>query len=229
MKEVLQVKNLYFSYASGGKKILKGINFSLYKGQCLGIMGLNGSGKSTLCYCLCGAIPHVVKGFMDGEVLIFGKNTKELSVPEIATKVGVVFSDLEVQLLFPEVKTELAFGPENLCLPRDKIIKRIDDVVELTGIRHLLNKNPNSLSGGEKQIVALAAVLCLDPEILILDEAISWLDVENYERIEKIIKLLKKQGKSIIIVEHSEECLRFADEIIFLENGRLVWRNSIAP
>lgn len=122
MKEVLQVKNLYFSYTSGGKKILKDINLSLYKGQCLGIMGLNGSGKSTLCYCLCGAIPHVVKGFMGGDILIFGKNTKELSVPEIATKVGVVFSDLEVQLLFPKVKTELAFGPENLCLPRDKII-----------------------------------------------------------------------------------------------------------
>lgn len=218
MKTAIEVKDLWFHYSSEAPYILKNINFSLDKGDTLGIIGLSGCGKSTLCHCLCGIIPHNQDGLMEGDVLLFGRNTRALSLPKIATEVGIVFQDPESQLFLPRIEDELVFGPENLCIPAEKIKEVVHDVCNLTQINHLLHKSPDEISGGQMQISALAAVLCLNPKILILDEVTSQLDRESCLRIENIIRALKEMGKTIVMVEHNLERLKIADKIIALRN-----------
>ncbi|MFY9114595.1 MAG: ABC transporter ATP-binding protein [Dethiobacteria bacterium] len=217
MSRPLVVKNFSFAYKEEGRKIIDKISFSLDEGEVLGIIGLSGCGKSTLCFALCGIIPHFIDGYMEGEVLLFGKNTTELTLPGIATRVGIVFQDPETQLFLPVVKNEIAFGPENICLLREEIARRITEVAHLTKIMHLLERNPNTLSGGEQQLVALSAVLALDPQLLILDEVSSQLDAEHCEMIFDIVSALKEKGRTIVMVDHNYERLAPADKLLALD------------
>lgn len=217
----LEVKNLSFSY-DGKKAILKNMSFSVKKGEILAIMGLSGCGKSTLCQCLCGIIPHIQPGFMQGDVLIQGKSTREFSLPKLAPKIGMVFQDPESQLFLPKIRSELAFGPENLCMVPEDIRRSISKISRLLEIDNLLEKSPNEISGGQKQIVALAAVLCLNPEILILDEVTSQLDSESSELIQDITLKLKKSGKTIILTEHNLKRLNRADKVLAMKDGEIL-------
>lgn len=222
----LQVENLSYSYFQGSKKDLEGITFKVDHGEALGIIGLNGSGKTTLCYCLCGIIPHYLNGNMEGRVLINGKDTRELPLRDIAREVGIVLQDPNTQILMPTVEDELAFGLENYGVPREKIRERIYEMMDLTGIRELKDETPNCLSGGQKQLVALAAVLSLDPPIIIFDEALSMLDEAATERILAVMERLRRMGKTLIVVDHTLKGLRAVDKIFVLEAGRIIKRGS---
>jgi energy-coupling factor transport system ATP-binding protein len=159
---------------------------------------------------------------MTGEVVVNGKNVRELRAASLALEVGMVFQDPDTQLFSPTVEDEISFGPENLCLSPERIRERVDHVLALLEIAALRNANPHQLSGGEKHLVALAAVLTLDPPVLVLDEVMSQLDTAGKRRVATVLERLRDTGKTIIAVEHDLEAVAFADRLMVLEGGELV-------
>lgn len=220
--DAVVVKGLTYQYRSGGAYVLKGIDFQVGRGEAVAVTGLSGCGKSTLCLCISGAIRHKRYGVMTGEVLVNGQNIREMRQTSQAFEVGMVFQNADTQLFSPTVEDEIAFAPENLCLSPRLIRARVDQVMELLGITALKDANPYHLSGGEKHLVALGAVLALDPPVLILDEVMSQLDAGGKKRVTGILESLLAMGKTIIIVEHNLETAAFADRLMVLENGELI-------
>ena len=220
--EAVVVQGLTYQYQSGGSFVLKGIDFQVNQGEMVVVTGLSGCGKSTLCFCICGAVHHNRDGVMAGEVLVNGKNIRKLRAASLALEVGMVFQDPDTQLFSPTVEDEIAFAPENLCLPPNRIRERVEHVLDLLGIVALREANPYRLSGGEKHLVALAAVLALDPPVLVLDEVMSQLDTTGKKRVAAALERLRDAGKTIIAVEHNLEAIAFADRLMVLEGGILV-------
>lgn len=221
MKAIIEVRNLSFRYTNRDPLILDSIDLDIEGGSITSIAGLSGCGKSTLAFCLCGAIPKSMPGIMEGSIMIDGADIKELSLPNLAKKIGMVFQDVDNQLFLPTVESEIAFAPENLCLPYEDIEKIINRVISMLNIGHLRYKNPSHLSGGEKHLAAIASILSLDPDIIILDEVLSELDRENKELIKNVIKILNEAGKTIIIIDHSIKNLMVADTILLMRKGRI--------
>jgi len=217
----IEVKDLSFQYEEGAAKILRHLDLSVAKGEIVGIVGLSGIGKSTLCFCLSGIIPHVYGGIMEGEVLLNGQSSRELSLPTIATTLGLVFQNPDHQLFAFNVEDELAFGPENLCVPRAEIARRIEEVLAIVGMQDYRHANPQQLSGGQRQLIAVAAVLCLQPEILIFDEAMSQIDAEGRAKLKAVMLRLKDQGKTLVMIDHDLDNLQIADRVLVLKEGRL--------
>lgn len=220
MTNQIKVNNLSFSY-SDNNKIIDNINLKVNKGEILAVVGLSGSGKTTLCYCLSGIIPHIYSGNLSGEVLIKGNSILDMEMPQIATNIGIVFQNPETQIFFPVVENELAFGPENLCIKRDEIGKRIEEVLSLLNIEDKRYAKTEHLSGGQKQLIALASVLTLKPDILIFDEVMAQIDSKGKKAIKDIILQLKQEGKSVIMVEHNLDNIEIADRKLVLKQGRL--------
>ena len=217
----LEVKSLTYSY-NGKDKILDDISFTVQPGECVGISGLNGSGKTTLCYCLCGIIPYFYKGQMSGEVLVNNTDTKKIHLHKLALEIGIVFQDPNDQIIMPTVEDEIAFVMENHGLPRDEMTRRIDKITELLGIAGLKGEHPHRLSGGEKQLVALATALVLDPGIIVFDESLAMLDDKTSNRLLAMIETLKKSGKTLIIVDHTGKSAHLVGRVLVLEEGRIV-------
>lgn len=217
----IEVTNLQFRYPGRHEDTLKGVNLKVEKGEALAIVGLSGNGKSTLCHCISGIYNQLHKGSLKGEVLLFGRCINTLEKKDIVTKIGIVFQDPDTQLFSPTVEDEVAFGPENLCLDRNEIRKRVDEALNLVGMAEHRLSNPNHLSGGQKQLIALASVLSLQPEIFIFDEAMSQVDKRGRTVIKSKIKSLKEQGKTIIMIEHDMSNLDIADKVMVLREGRL--------
>jgi len=218
----VKIKNLCFRYDKDGKNILNNISLEAKRGEITAIMGPSGSGKSTLCYCIMGIIPHIYGGELSGEVHIFNEPVSRMKVPEIATKAGIIFQDPDIQLFSPTVEDDIAFGPENLCLERAEIARRIDSSLGLVGMDKYRYSDPGYLSGGEKQLIAISSVLSLHPEVIIFDEAMSQLDKESKYRVKSIIKELKNEGKTIIVVEHETGNLDTIDRLFILEDSALI-------
>ncbi|MEI7885137.1 MAG: ABC transporter ATP-binding protein [Clostridia bacterium] len=206
--KTVDAKAIRFLYKDKAYPILDDVYLELEKSQISAITGPSGCGKSTLGYCLAGIIPRLIGGIFSGEVILNGK-------------VGFVFQNSDEQIFLPTVEDELAFGPENLCLSRDEIGERIKTVLEWTGLTELRQKNPTKLSGGQKQLVALAGVMSLYPEILVLDETLSQLDLEAKERIKLVLLELKKKGTTIIMIEHEKKNFNIADQVFLLNQGKL--------
>lgn len=221
MIPAIDIENLKFKYEGQKDYILNGVNLKVQRGDVLAIVGLSGNGKSTLCYSLNGIIPNIFHGDLQGHVKIFGSHIKDIDKSELMNTIGVVFQDPDTQLFSPTVEDELAFGPENLCIPREEIGSRIDNVLKLTGMEKYRYENPNNLSGGEKQLIVLGAILCLQPNILVFDEAMAQVDDDGKKRIKEVIKKLKNDGKTIIMIEHDFNNLDIADKVVLLKNGRL--------
>jgi energy-coupling factor transport system ATP-binding protein len=217
----LEIRGLHFRYEEEGPRIINGIDLAVSRGEIFSILGLSGCGKSTLCYCMCGIIPHVYEGIISGEVLISGEISADMRLPVISTKVGIVFQDPDTQLFSPTVEDEIAFGPENLCLSRSEIGARIDESLEIVGLDRYRLVHPEKLSGGEKQLVAIASVMALRPEIIILDESLSQIDDEGRVRIKQTIQGLRNRGKTVIMVEHDIDNLDIADRVFFMGEGKL--------
>lgn len=212
----LEVKNLSFKYNKSEEYVLKDVNFRVKSGETLAIIGQSGCGKSTLCNLICGLIPKLYKGQLSGEVLVFGENIKSLSIADTVTKIGVIFQNPSTQLFSPTIEDELAFGPENLCVDRAEIGNRIDKILKTMNMEKYRYDNPNNLSGGQQQLIAIASVLMLAPSILICDEIMSWIDDEGKEIIKDVLLGLKEEGKTIIMVDHDYDNIKIADRIINL-------------
>lgn len=212
----VEVNNLSFKYKNTKEKTLDNVNLKVNEGEILAIMGSSGCGKSTLCNCICGLIPNVYAGEYYGEVKILGQNVKSMTLAQIATKVGIIFQNPATQLFSPTIEDELAFGPENLCVDRDEIGRRMDDVLKIIDMEKYRYENPNNLSGGEQQLIAIASVLMLNPKILICDEIMSWIDEDGKKIIKNLLIKFKEQGKTIIIVDHDKENLVIADRTILI-------------
>lgn len=212
----VEVKNLSFKYNKSENYILKDLSFCVKSGEIFAIIGQSGCGKSTLCSCLCGLVPRLYQGQLKGQVLIYGEDIQNLSIAQTVTKIGIIFQNPSTQLFSPTIEDELAFGPENLCIDRAEISRRMDKILKTINMEEYRLDNPNNLSGGQQQLIAIASVLMLDPHILICDEIMSWIDDEGKEIIRKLLIQLKKEGKTIIIVDHDRDNLEIVDRIIQL-------------
>lgn len=221
---LLEIENFSFNYPQSPQPALKEINARVGKGDFIGITGPTGAGKSTLTCCLNGIIPHFQAGKYQGTINLQGASIFDRSTAQLSRLVGSVFQDPEAQIISAEVEQELAFGPENLGFPPAEIKKRIEDALELVGIPELRDRPTVSLSGGEKQRVAIAAALAMLPEILVLDEPTSELDPAGTDEIFRVLNLLnKKQGITVIIVEQkTEQLAAYADRLLVLNEGRIV-------
>jgi energy-coupling factor transporter ATP-binding protein EcfA2 len=221
---IIEVRNLTFKYANSDKPSLYNINLSIDKGEFLLITGPTGCGKTTLCKCLNGLIPNSYNGDFNGEVIVDGLSTKEHPVYELAQHVGLVFQDPENELFCTSVEKEIAFGPENLGLPRDEIRRRVEEAMAMVGISHLRERSPYELSGGEQQKVAIAALLAMRPKILVLDEPTSNLDPFSAYSILNLLFNLKKEYKmTIILIEHRLEiAAKMADRCAVMNDGRII-------
>jgi len=221
---IIRVENLWWKYNTGREWVLKGVDFSVAKGEIVGIVGPSGVGKTTLCLCLTGLIPREVRGIIKGRVLINGMDTSTTPLPEIIKKVGIVFQDPETQFVTMKVLDEVAFPLENFGFPRDEILKRAEEALRVTRMIEYSDKYPFELSGGQKQRIAIASMLARRPEILILDEPTSDLDPLGKQEIFSVLSELRRRyNVTLIIVEHDTEKLaRFADRILLLYDGRII-------
>jgi energy-coupling factor transport system ATP-binding protein len=223
VNEIVRFENLSFMYSRGRQKALTEIDLSFEKGSVVGITGPAGAGKSTLLSCINGVIPHYLKGELSGRVLIKGHAVADLDFGQLAPIVGTVFQDVDFQTVSITVEEEVAFGPENLGVPPEKIRDRIASALHSTGVAALRNRAISTLSGGQKQRVAIAAVLSMLPEILLLDEPTSELDpIGTQEVFDAIFQLNKHYGITIIIVSQKVERLVACHRLLVMSRGKIM-------
>jgi energy-coupling factor transporter ATP-binding protein EcfA2 len=224
MQPVVTTENLSFIYSGAAVPALKGVNLDIYPGQFLTITGPSGCGKSTLALCLAGFIPHAYPGRMEGIVRIQGKDTRDYPAGGLSGIVGLVQQDPEAQLCTLTVKDEVAFGPENLCLPPAIIRERLHWALQAVGALELQERKVHTLSGGEKQRVAIASVLAMTPALLILDEPTANLDPSCTREVLQTLQRLKaEQGVAILVIEHRLERLAaISDGLLIMDKGRIV-------
>ncbi|MFW9830677.1 MAG: energy-coupling factor ABC transporter ATP-binding protein [Candidatus Thorarchaeota archaeon] len=219
----IEINHLSFTYSGSDTTVLDDISLVIPRGAFFGLVGPSGCGKTTLARCLNGLIPHFHPGRLEGTVMISGLNTQDHHAHELAQKVGLVFQNPENQLIAPTVERELAFGPENLGLSREIIRNRVDTLLSQMYIEELRDKAPYELSGGEQQRVAIAAVLALEPEILILDEPTANLDpLSAFETLNLLASINQKMQLTILLIEHRLELvLPHIQELVVLDKGRI--------
>ncbi|OYT62836.1 MAG: energy-coupling factor ABC transporter ATP-binding protein [Thermofilum sp. ex4484_15] len=220
----IEVINLSFKYEGTEEYALNNVNLRIKEGEYVVITGPSGSGKSTLCRTLNGLIPHFYRGHMEGDIRIFGISTRAKRTHELARLVGMVFQESENQLFLSSVEREIAFGLENLGLPRDYIRKRVKWALRNFKLEGLKDKAPYELSGGQQQKVAIASVMAMSPRILVLDEPTSNLDpLSAFEIIALIHQVNKAMGVTVILVEHRLElALKYATRLILMKEGRVI-------
>ncbi len=221
---MIRFEGFSFWYGEADKPALKDINLRIDEGEFILVSGPSGGGKSSLCRCLNGLIPHFYGGRVKGRVEVQGLEVMKYSTGEMATRVGLVFQDPENQLVTMDVEREIAFGMENLAFPRELILRRLEESLDLVGISALRDRPLHELSGGEKQKVALASVLALHPDILVLDEPTSELDPQSAEEILTIVGRLNDElGMTVILIEHRlDRVIQWVDRLIILAQGEVV-------
>jgi len=216
---VLSVENLRCKYQSSGW-VINDVSFAVRSGEALGVVGPMGAGKSTLLMCLMGLIPNTVSGTVEGRVSIMGMDAKGRKPADLAAHVGLIFEDPEAQFVSSTVEDDVAFGMENIGVQREEMVSRVKQALEDTGLTGFESRNPHELSGGEKQRVALAAILAMRPRILLLDEPSSELDPHGKEELFAVLAQLKQAGVTIVIAEKDTENLALiADRVIILKEG----------
>jgi energy-coupling factor transport system ATP-binding protein len=225
---ILEIKNVTYTYPTRRHPTIEDVNLNLRSGECVLLLGPTGSGKSTLAMCLNGLIPHSLGGQLEGRVLVDGVDTRQSSVTELATQVGLLFQDPEAQICNLYALDELAFGCENLGLPPDEIQKRVNWVADALEISSFLTTPVQHLSLGLKQRIALGSILAMEPRVLVLDEPTSNLDAGAVRTLVRIIDTLRnKQGSSVLVMEHdADSFLGVADRVVVLNKGKLVTQGS---
>jgi cobalt transport protein ATP-binding subunit len=215
------VDGVTFTYHGADRPALRGVSFTQAAGETIGVMGASGAGKSTLAKCLNRIVPEFEDGDFHGVIRIAGESLEVLRVCDVAPKVGMVFQDFESQLFSTNVAHEVAFAMEQVGMDRAEMDRRILPALEAVGLRGFEHRDPMSLSGGEKQRLAIASVLALRPSVIVLDEPTTDLDPEGRAEVFDLIAKLRAQGLSLIVIEHESEELRAADRIVVLREGEI--------
>jgi energy-coupling factor transporter ATPase len=220
---IIETKNLTYTYPGVTKPSISGVSIKVEKGEFVLITGPSGCGKTTLCRCFNGLIPHFYQGELKGEITVAGMDTRKHETHAMAKSVGLVFQNPENQLFALSVDKDVAFGLENLGVPREEMRKKVDWALKLTDIYDLRERSPHEVSGGQQQRVAIAAVLAMQPEIIVLDEPTSFLDPLSAEKIFDVIhELNKKLGITVVLVEHRLDLTaKYADHIIIMDEGKI--------
>lgn len=220
---MIEFKDFSFKYKTGEKPALTIKNLSIQKGDFIGIIGNSGAGKSTFTYAVNGVIPHHYTGDFYGEVRVNGCDTVDSSPTQLALSVGSVFQDIDGQMVSSVVEDEILFGLENFGVPKEEIEQRITDILKMVGIEDLRYRNINTLSGGQKQKVAISAVVAMMPDILVLDEPTAELDPQSSLQIYSMLQMLNKTlNITIIVVEQKIMLLsEFSKRIIILDRGEI--------
>ena len=220
-----KIENVNYKYPLEDKQALKNINIEIKKGEFWAVIGKNGSGKTTFCNMLRRFVPDFYKGELTGKITLEDKELKDYSQKELVQKIGFVFQNPFTQIsgVKDTVFEEIAYGLENLGLEKEEIISKVEKILKLLEIEKLRDRNPYDLSGGQKQRVALASIIAMDPDILVIDEPTSQLDPKGTEDIFKIINLMANEGKTIILVEHKLELIaEYAQNILVLDEGEII-------
>ncbi len=226
---MINIEQLSFKYTDAKKNALDNISIHIEKGDFVGLIGESGAGKTTLCNCINGLIPHHYTGDFYGSVKIEGQDTFDVEPGKLALKVGSVFQDIESQLVSYFVEDEILFGLENFGVPADQIEQRITSALDALEIGELRHREVSSLSGGQKQKVVIAAILALEPDVLVLDEPTGELDPASSVQIFELLKKLNEEkGITIIVAEQKIMLLcEFVKKLIVLEKGICVHYGEI--
>jgi energy-coupling factor transporter ATP-binding protein EcfA2 len=219
----LTVENLSFRYRDRDELAIQALSFSVTRGEILLVSGSSGCGKTTLIRCVNGLIPRSYKGERTGRILLHGQESTDWPLSKVSQQVGTVLQDPERQILGTKVLNEVAFGLENLGMPRPEIFERVDEALGTLNISRLRERETFNLSGGEKQKVALAGVLAMRPSILLLDEPLASLDPASAFETLDMVRRLADEGMSVLLIEHRvEDVLRIRpDRIMFMVEGQI--------
>ncbi len=226
----IELKNVTYRYPLSKENALEDVNCKFEKGKFYGIIGENGGGKTTLCNVIRGLIPQFYKGKLDGEVEILGEELRDWDTAELSAKIGYVFQNPFTQIsgVKETVFEEIAMGMENMGVPKEEMIDKVVEICKILKIEELMEKNPNELSGGQRQRVAFASIIAMDTEILVIDEPTSQLDPQGTQDIFEIISMLKKAGKTILLVEHKIDLIaEYCDEVIVMEKGKIAFSGAV--
>ena len=220
---IIQIKNLSFRYTGSSYNILESIDLVIPRGEIVLIAGHSGSGKSTLLRAINGLIPHQHGGEYSGEVTVDGLVVSRTNMSLLATRVGYIFQNPENQIFMFSVERDVAFGLENLGLPTEVVRSRVDWSLGMLNIKQLALRAPHELSDGQKQRVAIAGVVAMQPKILILDEPTSLLDPHTARGlIDSILELRSRMGMTILIVEHRLDLVaKICDRLIVMDKGKI--------
>ena len=220
---IIETKNLTYTYPGAAKPSIADVSIKVEKGEFVLITGPSGCGKTTLCRCFNGLVPHFYQGELKGEITVAGENVLERHTYEMAKHVGLVFQNPENQLFALSVEKDVAFGLENVGVPREEIRRKVDWAMNQTGIYDLRERSPHEISGGQQQRVAIAAVLAMEPEVIVLDEPTSFLDPLSAQKIFDVIyNLNQTQGITVILVEHRLDLTaKYTNHLIVMQEGKV--------
>ena len=219
---IVNLQDVTYKYPLTDTPALQNINLQVNEGEFLAVIGPNGAGKSTLCYTLAGFVPHFFKGELTGLVEVLGKESHNSTLSEWVLNVGLAFQNPFNQISGAKytVFEELAFGLENIGIPREEMKSRVEDAMQLTGISDLAERSPYSLSGGQQQRVALTSILVMQPRVLVLDEPTSQMDPIGTREVFGVISRMTERGLTVILAEHKVEWIaQFADRVVALKDG----------
>jgi energy-coupling factor transporter ATPase len=221
---IIETRKLTFTYPGSAKPSIKEVSIDIKKGEFALITGPSGCGKTTLCRCFNGLIPHFYPGEVEGDTIVAGMNVKDFPTSELAKHVGLVFQNPENQLFALSVEKDVAFGLENLGVPREEMRKRVDSALKLTEIYDIRERPPHELSGGQQQRVAIASVLAMNPDVIVLDEPTSFLDPLSAKKIFEVISdLNEKLGMTVVLVEHRLDLTaKYANHLIIMDEGKVI-------
>ena len=228
MSVAISIEDLTFTYRENERPALQNIQGLIEDGTFIVVMGHGGAGKSSLCCTLNGLIPNFFRGKYQGRVLVKGEEVARHKVAEMSRIVGLVLQDFEAQLFSTNVELEMAFGPENHCLPRSEIERRIQRYLSFVGLEKMRQREPATLSGGQKQRLAIGSVLALEPKVLVMDEPTTDLDPQGREEVLSVAKSIREEGRLLLIVDHEPETAASADQVWLMREGRLVAKGSPA-
>ena len=225
---VIKTSDLTYSYPGATKPSIEKVSLTINKGDFVILTGPSGCGKTTLCRCFNGLIPHFYNGTLEGKITVAGLDVADHQIHQLANYVGLVFQNPENQLFALSVEKDVAFGLENFAVSRDEMRKQVDWALKMAGITELAERPPHELSGGQQQRVAIASVLAMKPDIMILDEPTSFLDPVGAEKIFEVINdLNKKLGITIILVEHRLDlAAKYANHVIVMDEGKIALTGS---
>ena len=223
----IDIRGLRIHYPDRDRSAIDGLTESIGEGEAVVITGPSGCGKSTVCRAIGGFIPEMIPARVDGEIFLDGRSVWETDSARIAQQVGYIQQDPDAQICTLHVEREVAFGPENLCLPLEEVNTRVDESLASVGIDHLRHRETTDLSGGEKQRLAIASILAMRPKILLLDEPTANLDPDGAKTLfDLLARLREERGMTLVIVEHRiRPLLEMGPRVLVLDRGRLVRRH----